>query len=123
MERTILDAALLFIAVSVPLHIVLSLHWRSELSHRLAQFAVDFDEVRQAVNDLAYEPFCDDRPDMIAMLGSDYAPNPLRAEGEAAVAEELGGASKDLTSHQLADVLSGRYGARGEPVYDEEWGS
>jgi hypothetical protein len=66
-------------------------------------------ELRRVVDALD-EPFVDlddDAPDMIAALGSTYAPNPLRPKAEAAIAEELGLTSREMTARELVDALLG----------------
>ena len=69
MERTILDIALFLIAFSVPLHIVLSAHWRCRVSEWVEQVQSDLNDIRVASNDLAYYADDADLPDMIGMLG------------------------------------------------------
>ena len=101
MEREILDIALLMLALSVPLHIVLSFGWRRQVSGWIGGLQGSVDSMRWAVNDLAYEPVDDDCPDMIALLGDAYAP-----------AQFTG--SRDMTGAELAELIEGE---RSYPAY------
>lgn len=78
MERQIVAFAMLAIPFLLMAHVVLSYSWRSQLLDRLDLFGDVLTDMREALEEMAYEALDEDRPDMIAMLGDAYAPESAR---------------------------------------------
>lgn len=97
MERIILDVALVLILASFPLHVVLSLLWRAQMASVADEVCRFQAEILAAIDEQDWlsdemDEEVDDRPDMIAMLGSTYAPPPVVS-------------SRDMTREELSELF------------------